>query len=144
MPYLNHSQDIVQFSLIYIPSLVLVLLQQWVLLQFVCIASSTDPFVILIFGLALDLVLGLGFGLTSSSSTIVSITASFTGSSSLINYSICSLDPSSTIFWLFIYYLTKITRTLNWIINQWLQRSLRNLPERHVNELPVYIFKNKI
>ena len=60
--------------------------------------GSTDSFVVLIcFGLALDLALDLGL-IFSSSYIIVSVAASFTGSSLLIISSICSRVSSSTIF----------------------------------------------
>ena len=57
--------------------------------------GSTGPFVILFFGLALDLALGFGFGLTSSSSII---SLSFIISSLLIISSTSSLDPLLTSF----------------------------------------------
>ena len=50
-----------------------------------------------IFGLAPDLVLGSALGLTSSSSIIVSITASYMGSPLSVNSPNCSLGPSSAI-----------------------------------------------
>ena len=71
---------------------------------------STGCFVILIFGVALDFDFGFALGWISSSlisSTIVSHTASFTGSSLLIGYSICSRVSSSDIFDYLYIILTK-------------------------------------
>ena len=73
--------------------------------------GSTGSFVILIFGLAMDLVLGLDLGLTSSS-LISSLISSFTGSSLWINSSTCSPD-SSWHFWPFICYFDKVIPKLN-------------------------------